>query len=119
MRTIKMKKNNPSDDDKALHDLLKEWKVESSLPPRFQERVWRRIETEEAQPVPAFAPWAAIRKWIADYLPRPSLAIAYVAVLLAAGAGVGWTRAQHETQRVNTQLSQQYVHALDPFLAAN
>lgn len=114
-----MKKNIPSDDDNALHNLLKEWKVESSLPPRFQDRVWRRIETEEAQPVRAFAPWAAIRKWIVDYLPRPSLAVAYVAVLLAAGAGVGWSRAQHETQRVNTQLSQQYIQALDPFLASN
>lgn len=114
-----MKTNIPSDDEKALHNLLKEWRVESSLPPGFQERVWRRIETEEAAATTSFAPWVILRKWIADYLPRPSLAVAYMAVLLAAGAGVGWSRARHETQRVNTQLSQQYIQALDPLLASN
>ncbi len=115
-----MKTNNPSDDDKALRSLLREWKVEASLPPRFQDGVWRRIEHEEVSPAHAPSPWVeAVRKWMADLLPRPALAIAYLTVLLAAGASVGWAQAQHETARVNSQLSEQYVQVVDPFLGSH
>ena len=89
-----------------MSGLLKEWKAEAPLPPRFQEQVWRRIQHEEVNPVPAVSPWTFLRDWIADMLPRPALAAAYIAVLLAAGAGIGWTRAQHEASRVSSQLSQ-------------
>lgn len=112
-----MRTNNPSDDDTSLRGLLREWKVKAPVPPRFQEGVWRRIEREEIGPADGRSPWSeAIRKWLADFLPRPALAVAYLIVLLAAGAGVGWTQAQHERARVNSQLSEQYVHVLDPFL---
>ena len=46
-----------------------------------------------------------------------ALALAYVSLLLAAGAGIGWTHARSETQRVSDQLSASYVRSVDPYLA--
>lgn len=112
-----MTARDPSNEDANLSGLLKEWKVATPLPPRFQEQVWRRIEHREAQPAPIAAPWTRLRDWVANVVPRPALAVAYVAVLLAAGAGIGWTRAQHEALRVSNQLSQRYVKTVDPFQA--
>ena len=113
-----MKTKNPlDDDDAALRGLLKEWKVETPLPPHFQEQVWRRIEREEARPAAAAPWWTGFQEWIANALPRPALAVAYVAVLVAAGAGVGWTQAQHETSRISNQLSLRYVRSVDPYQA--
>ena len=114
-----MKTNNPSDDDKALRNLLREWKMDASLPSRFQEGVWNRIEREEVRPAHTPQPWVeAVRRWMADLLPRPAMAAAYLTVLLAAGASVGWVQAQHEAARVNTQLSAHYVQVVDPFLVS-
>ena len=112
-----MKTNNASDDE-SFRGLLKEWNVTASLPPRFQEAVWRRIESEETRPIRANSPWAVMRNWIANALPRPALAVAYVVVLLAAGAGMGWSHARHESARVRSQLSEQYVRIVDPLLGA-
>lgn len=112
-----MKETNPSEDDKALSRLLRQWKVDASLPPHFGQQVWRRIELVETRRATAHSPWAAVRDWIAAMLPRPALAVAYVAVLLAAGAGVGWTQAQHETSHVSSQLSARYVQLVDPYKA--
>ena len=113
-----MKTNNPLNEDEALRTLLREWKVETTLPPRFQERVWRRIEREDARPATTVSAWALLKNWIANVLPRPALATAYVSVLLAAGAGVGWTQARNESSRVNSQLSTRYVQTVDPYQAA-
>lgn len=112
-----MKANDPSNKDAALSDLLKQWKLEARLPPGFQEQVWRRIEHKEAQLVPAISSWRVLADWIANALPRPALAAAYVAVLLAAGAGIGWTQARHESSLVSSRLSQRYVKTVDPFQA--
>jgi hypothetical protein len=114
-----MKANSSLDDDKALSSLLKEWKVEAPLPPGFQEQVWRRIEREEEpRTVRALSPWAVVQNWMANILPRPALAVAYVGILLAAGAGIGWTQGQIEAQRISEQLSASYVKSVDPYLAS-
>ena len=45
-----MKNNEPGNHDDALRNVLKEWRTDASLPPRFQEAVWRRIEQAERTP---------------------------------------------------------------------
>ena len=110
-----MKTNDPRHEDAPLGALLKEWKVTPSLPPSFQEQVWRRIERSEAQPIISVPLWTVWTDWIAKVLPRPVLAIAYVAVLLAIGATVGWAQARQETERVSDDLSVRYVRSVDPY----
>lgn len=83
--------------DQNLTALLRESRVSPSLPPRFQQNVWRRIEDAEAplQPVSWLDALAAL-------ILRPRLAFASVAVLMLAGIllGVneGAQHARHDAQ---------------------
>ena len=106
-------KPEPESDD-ALRKVLKEWRSDAPLPPRFQQRVWQRIERAQTRDVPSV--WAVIAHWVGTVLPRPALAVSYVAVLLAIGVTAGWAQARQETGRVKAELGQRYVRVLDPYL---
>jgi hypothetical protein len=110
-----MKSKNPHGDDGPLDALLQEWQPRPSLPPRFQEQVWRRIERAEAAPIPTVTLAQLIRAWLAIKLPRPALAAAYMSVLLVIGAGFGWSQARQESIRVATELGARYAKAVDPY----
>jgi len=112
-----MKTNIPLNDDEPLGALLREWKVEATLPPRFKEGVWRSIARAEAQGLTAPSPLKMLTMWIETLLPRPALAVAYVAVLLVAGSSIGWVQAQNSSSRVSEELSTRYVSSVDPYLA--
>ena len=109
-----MKIPNPSPEDKPLKELLSQWKVNASLPPRFEEAVWRRIERGQAPVHPSI--WDVISRWIGTTLPRPAMAACYLAVLLVICGSVGWTQAQEKSARVKEELCQHYVRVLDPYL---
>jgi hypothetical protein len=111
-------KMNKSNDDAPLRTLLQEWKQKASLPPRFQEHVWRRIERTETTPAPSVSLATVLANWIGTMLPRPAFATAYVAVLLIIGASVGWSQARQETTRVTSSLSVRYAQAVDPYQGA-
>jgi hypothetical protein len=110
---VKMSTNEPGKQDEALGRLLKEWRADAPLPLHFQEAVWRRIEGAQASG--GSSAWTVLAHWIGAVLPRPALAAAYVAILLTIGAGAGWTRARQETARVNGELGERYIRALDPY----
>jgi hypothetical protein len=112
-----MKTDEPNKNDVPLRSLLKEWQPEASLPPRFQERVWRRIEHAETAPVPSVSLAAVFANWIANLLPKPALAMAYVTVLLLVGASLGWGLARQEAFRISGELSARYAQAVDPYRA--
>lgn len=99
-----MKTNKPTD-DAPLNALLEEWKVKPSLPPRFREQVWRRVERAGAATSPSPTLATVFGHWISTLLPRPALAAAYLTVLLAIGAGVGWNQARQESARVTSHLN--------------
>ena len=107
-------KTNPGDDE-SLRKVLREWQTNASLPPRFQESVWQRIKRAQSPTVPSA--WAVISHWVGAMLPRPALAISYIAVLLAVGVTAGWAQARQNTARVKDELGQRYVRVLDPYLA--
>lgn len=108
-------KTDPGNHDDDLRKLLKEWRTDTALPPRFQEGVWRRIE--QAQPSLSPSIWAVVTHWIGAMLPRPALAASYMAVLLVVGVTAGWAQARQDTARVKDELGQRYVRVLDPYLA--
>lgn len=110
-----MNTNEPGNHDEALHKLLKEWRADAPLPLRFQEAVWRRIERAQAPAAPSV--WDVIADWIGTALPRPALAVSYVAILLAIGMTAGWTQARQETTRVKGELGDRYIRVLDPYQA--
>ena len=113
-----MKNKNSGNQDEAFRKLLKEWKTEASLPPRFHEAVWRRIErSERVQRESAPSLWSVVVNWIGATLPRPALAASYFAILLTIGVTAGWAQAQQETARVKSELGERYVRVLDPYQA--
>jgi hypothetical protein len=108
-----MNTNEPGNHDEALGKLLKEWRTDAPLPLGFQEAVWRRIQ--RAQAPTALSVWDVIADWIGTVLPRPALAVAYVAILLTIGLTAGWTQARQETARVKGELGERYIRILDPY----
>lgn len=109
-----MKTEQPGNQDEKLHKMLQEWRTQASLSPGFREQVWRRIE--RAQAPAKLSAWAAIVNWIEALLPRPALAVSYVAVLLTIGVTAGWAQAHQENTHVRNELGQRYVRVLDPYL---
>lgn len=110
-----MKTESSNENDVQLRALLKEWKPEAPLPPRFQEQVWRRIERAEAAPVPSVSLATVFANWLTNLLPQPALATAYVTVLMVIGASVGWSQAREVTALVSAELSARYAQAVDPY----
>lgn len=110
-----MKTTNPSDNDQPLNEVLAQWKVETSLPPRFQEQVWRRIDEAEARKPESRL--AVALRWIDSAFRRPTLALSYVTVLLFIGLGMGYWQAHDQTAESESKWQALYVQSVDPYQA--
>lgn len=108
---VLMNKDEHGNRDEALSKVLKEWRVKATLPPRFQETVWHRIE--RLQPTPSI--WDAISRWITVAVPRPAFAVSYSLALLIIATTAGLAQARQATARVKDQLGDRYVQVLDPY----
>jgi hypothetical protein len=103
-RSHPMKKENLNPDDAKLGALLHDSRVSQSLPPRFKENVWRRIEAAEA-PVKSGVNITWLEA-LAALMLRPRFAYATVAALMLGGIllgaynGVKTTRQNAETRYV-------------------
>ena len=109
-----MKTNETPEDDRGLRQVLREWRVETPLPPRFQEEVWRRIGRGESQ-AKASSLWAGLTALVGGLLARPRFALSYVTALLVVGVAAGAFAAQAATKRMNADLGARYVQSLDPY----
>jgi len=107
--------DSTKDPDEPLDAVLRGWRVDSPLPPRFQEQVWRRIGRAEANGEGAV--WSGLLHSLERALARPALAGAYVAVLLAAGLSAGHWQVQREAAQLDRMLGLRYVQAVDPYQA--
>ena len=97
---------NMNPDDTKLSALLRQGRVSPSLPPRFQENVWRRIEDTEAP--------AESGSWLdtlAALVLRPRFAYATAAVLVLSGALLG---AYQGAQVAKQDAQAQYFTAVAP-----
>ncbi len=111
-----MRRNEPSEEkDEQLHSVLREWVLDSPLPPRFQEQVWHRIERGEPRLAAGF--WGGFSRWLEVVLPRPKLAFLFVSVLLVLGVAAGSIAAQVRNNQLDSELSHRYVQSLDPYRA--
>ena len=103
-----MKKENLIADEK-LGALLRESRVFPSLPPRFQENVWRRIEDAEA-PARLGESITWLEALVALML-RPRFAYAALAALMLAGVSLG---AYSGAQSARHDAEARYVAAVAP-----
>lgn len=105
--------DNPGPD--SLRSVLREWRVENPLPPRFTEGVWRRIEQEGAL---AQSPWTAVGRWLAAWLSQPAWAAGVVGVFLGVGLAVGYLQAQGHLKATFAQERSLYLQSVNPYYAA-
>jgi len=108
-----MKPNPAPDNEEPLRDVLRQWVVDTPLPPRFQEQVWRRITLAEASPAPSL--WTRLLNLAEVTLPIPRFAYSYVAILLLLGVGAGSWAAQRHTARLDASLGSRYIQSVDPY----
>jgi hypothetical protein len=107
--------------DQELDNTLREWKIEATLPPRFRDRVWQRVDRERDRVAGTMASpqaegfWGTWSRWIGQGLARPSLAVSYVTLLLLAGLVAGYWQARSTEARALESLSSRYVQMLDPY----
>lgn len=97
-------KINP--DDAKLSALLRQSRSSPSLPPRFQESIWRRIEDSEAVVRPD--------NWLdalAALVLRPRIALVAAAVLVMAGTLFGALQGDRTAHR---DAQTQYMSAVAP-----
>src|SRR5579872_4803028 len=102
-----MNPNTGPENDDSLRKVMRQWVVDTPLPPRFQEQVWRRIESAEAKPQQGFL--MRLAQQLEALLPRPRFALAYLSVFLVLGVTAGAVAAQLKTSKLDSELSQRYV----------
>jgi hypothetical protein len=104
-----MKEQDFKSAEDKLGALLRESRATPSLPPRFQENVWRRIESTDARNVPVGnGNWLDV---VAVWMVRPRLAFALAAVLVLTGLGLGWNKGE-QLARYDAQA--RYLTAVAP-----
>lgn len=88
---------------------MREARATPSLPPRFQENVWRRIDDAARRDLPV-----GDGNWLnalAGWMLRPWRALAVAAVLVLAGVGLGWQQGEHLAQH---EAQARYLAAVAP-----
>jgi hypothetical protein len=107
-----MKQDPNNREDQKLQALLRGSHCDASLPPRFRESVWNRIEAQR----PVYSPplWALVLDWLKSSFPRPALAAAYVMVFLVIGLAGGWVQARHQNAKISGELETRYLQSIDP-----
>jgi len=104
-----MNKENINPAEAKLSTLLRASRVAPTLPPRFQEGVWRRIE-EAAAPAKSNGGIAWLDALAALVL-RPRLALATAIVLMVAGALLG---VRDGSQMAHQDAQAHYLAAVAP-----
>jgi hypothetical protein len=105
LRTMKQ------ENDKPLSDLLGQWKLAESLPPRFQESVWRRI----AQAKTKVSLWEIFAARLETLFRHPALATSFVGLLLFIGLTTGHWQAHDKMEQAQAHWSTLYVQSVDPY----
>jgi hypothetical protein len=104
-----MNKENNNPEDAGLTSLLRESRVSPSLPPRFQENVWRRIGKAEI-PVTS-VPGLSWLDSVAALVLRPRFAYSMVVALVLAGTLLG---AHQGAQLAKLDAQARYVAMVAP-----
>ena len=100
----------------ALNKTLREWTVNTPLPPRFLDHVWQRVEREESKS--GITPWDVLRGWLESKVRQPVFAVSYVTALLFLGLTVGYWQARVDTSKVESGWQARYVQSVDPYQAS-
>ena len=93
-----------------LRALLREARPAPPLPPRFQESVWRRLESAAAPATQIPSPFAGLEQWV-ERLLLPRFAVASLTLLLVVG---GLTGVIAGAGTAKQQAQERYLAAVAP-----
>ncbi len=98
-----------------LHDALQAWKVSASLPPGFQDRVWRKIAHQETPSTPFASRFGMdwLTRW-RGFIIQPAGTAAYLCALLVVGVGLGYWQSENYTSRAERAWRTAYVQSVNP-----
>jgi hypothetical protein len=102
-----MNEENVNPEDPRLSALLRQSRSKPSLPPRFQEGVWRRIEDSETSPAATPGRLDFLAAWIL----RPRFAVATAVVLILGGTLIGVDQGR---QAAHQDAQSRYVATVAP-----
>jgi hypothetical protein len=108
-----MKRNLHTGGDDELRQVLRQWNVDATPSPRFQENVWKRIARSTPETRPNLVSVFAAR--IESLFRSPALATSYLGVLLFLGTGLGYMQANHTKEEARSQFQSMYVQSVDPY----
>ena len=108
-----MKDNPDNRADQQLKSLLKQWRIDSPLPPRFRDQVWSRIEANN--PAPAISLGPIILAWLRVSVARPGLAYAYALLMISLSVGAGFAKARDYIAQADHTMESRYVQFVDPY----
>lgn len=110
-----MSTKTPNQDRDPLDELLKSWKVEAALPPRFQEEVWRRIARAEQRSASPISGWlSGLAGLLASHLRRPIGTAVYLSTLLIVGSLAGIWRSDRKVDQTEIAWRTAYLQAVAP-----
>jgi hypothetical protein len=93
-------------------DILKDWKLHSTVPSNFNASVWRRIEQQGATH-PSLA--TILADGFANLFARPVFALSYASVALVLGLAAGHLHSTSALEKHSTQLEARYLQSVDPY----
>lgn len=102
--------------DESLRKVLRGWVVDAALPPRFEQRVWERVNRAESRRVSNR--WAGLRSWLELKSRRPAFIVSYLAVLLFAGVLAGHQQGQSQSRQSESKMKARYLQMVDPYQGA-
>jgi hypothetical protein len=105
-------------EDECLHQLLQTWRIENKPPPYFQERVWRRISLREDPQPAVWKLWSEFTIWCGAASRQPAMAAAYLAVVVATGAGLGYWKSERYVQQTELGWRAAYLQSVNPYAAS-
>jgi hypothetical protein len=108
-----MHSDPPQPPPSPLQQLLATWRIQTTLPPDFRNRVWLRLARCPAAIQPPLVD--ILQRWLTQVFLRPAWSIGYALILLGAGMLVGYLGAREQTERWNQHMAQRYVQSVDPY----
>jgi hypothetical protein len=97
-----------------LNKVLKEWRVEASLPLRFREGVWRRIAVSQEAHGTRNSFWLSLLLRWESFVRKPVGVAACLTFFTAVGIGFGLWHTQTFTARTESAWQHAYFQSVSP-----
>ena len=101
-----------------LSSLMQAWRIDTALPERFQEGVWRRMAVSQATRNAAPGFWSSALLYWENLVRRPVGIAACLTAFTIVGIGMGLWHAETFAHRAEAAWQDAYVQSVSPTVAS-